>query len=53
MKPFIVNDGRDYYVVETINAATAREIQESLQKGEHIEFNPIYKFTFFDDFKKN
>ena len=52
MKPFIVNDGIDYYVAETVNAETARRIQKSLQKNEPTNFNPIYRFTFLDNFKK-
>lgn len=52
MKTFIINDGRDYYAIETINASTANEIQKSLQKCEPTNFNPIYKFTFLDGFKK-
>lgn len=51
MKTMIINDGRDYYVVETINALTAKELQQSLREGKNCEFNPIFRFTFFDDFR--
>lgn len=52
MKTFIVNDGIDYYVVETMNASTAQELQESLQKGHYEHFNPIFRFTCLDKFRK-
>ena len=52
MKPMIINDGIDYYVIETINASIAKETQENLKNGDSTNFAPIYKFTFLDDFKK-
>ena len=56
MKKMIINDGRYYHVIETINYYTAKELQDKLRNGISIGFTPIYTFdfnmNFIEKFKK-
>ena len=50
----IINDGRDYYLVEeSPEGLTAEKQQELLKKGELTDFNPIYRFTFLDKLRND
>ena len=50
----IINDGRDYYLIEeTLDGLSAEKQQELLKKGELTNFNPIYRFTFLDKLRNN
>ena len=43
-KTVIVNDGRDYFLVEWIGG-NLNEAQESFREG---KLEPVYRFNFFD-----